>query len=124
MAQTLVFVAPAGLTITATARAQGSYSGGTAADSVTGQSGTNLYLAVFNTNLEAGDYRLDLVANTIAIGSPEYDDVSGSGTYYSRDMLGDLIKIPRRPTAIAAGGEYTKTNTSESPTEVITEVLS
>lgn len=124
MAQTLVFAAPAGLTIAATARTQGSYSGGTAADSVTGQSGTNHYLAVFNSNLTAGDYRLDLVANTIAIGSPDFDDVSGSGTFYSRELLGDLIKIPRAAAALTAGAAVTKTNTSESPAEVITEVLS
>ena len=124
MAQTLVFVAPAGLTITATARAQGSYSGGTAADSVTGQAGTNHYLAVFNTNLSAGNYRLDLVANTVAIGSPNFDNVSGNGTFQAREMLADLPKIPRGPNIMAAGAAVTKTNTSESPAEVITEVLS
>lgn len=123
MAQTLVFVAPAGLTITATARAQGSYSGGTAADTVTGQAGTNHYLAVFNSNMAAGDYRLDLVANTVAIGSPEFDDVSGSGTFYSRDMLGDLIKIPRSASAVTAGAAVTKTNSSVSPSQTITEAI-
>ena len=52
-------------------------------------------------------------------------DIAGNYDINDPDiLLSEVTKIPRRPTAIAAGAEYTKTNTSESPNEVITEVLS
>lgn len=124
MSQTFVFSAPADQTITGTARAQGSYSGGTAADTITWKTGTTMYEAVFNTNLSAGNYRLDLAIGGVQIGNFNFDNVSGSGTFYPREMLLDVLKIPRAAAALVPGAATTKTNTSESPAEVITEVLS
>ncbi len=83
MSQSLEFSAQQGLTLTAIARAIGAFSGGTAADSVTNQAGTDRYLAVFNTNLAAGTYRLDYFRSGVAFGS-EIFEVSGNGTFQPR----------------------------------------
>ncbi len=61
----------------------------------------------------------------------------GEGSvYYPSDIVGnydiadpglvltEIFKIPRSASAVAAGAEVTRTNTSRSPAEVITEVLS
>lgn len=81
MAQTLEFSATDGMTLTATRCAVGAYTG-TAADSVTQQSGTNRYLAVFTTEV-SGAYRLDVASGGTAILAEVYD-LSGSGTFQPR----------------------------------------
>ncbi len=83
MSQSLEFGAQQGQTFTAVARAIGSYNAGTAADSVTNQAGTDRYLAVFNTNLPAGAYRLDYSRSGVPFGSEIYD-VAGDGTFQPR----------------------------------------
>lgn len=84
MAQQLDFPATAGETLTASAFALGTYTGGTAADSVSFQAGTNRYIAAFGTNLAAGNWRLDYYLSGTCIGSKVFR-VSGDGKFYPID---------------------------------------
>ncbi len=88
MAQSLEFSAQQGLTFTAIARSIGSFSGGTPADSVTHQSGTDRYLATFNTNLSAGSKRLDYFLGGVPFGSEIYDITAENGTFQPRSEVG------------------------------------
>jgi len=86
MAQNLEFSYTSGQTLTAVARAIGVYTGGTNADSVTHQAGTDRYLAAFASNLAAGTWRLDYLVSGTCVGSQIFD-VNGNGTYQPRSEL-------------------------------------
>ncbi len=94
MAQSLEFSAQQGLTFTAIARSIGSFSGGTPADSVTHQSGTDRYLATFNTNLSAGSKRLDYFLGGVPFGSEIYDITDSNGTFQPRSEASVNVAAP------------------------------
>lgn len=99
MAQNLEFGAQPSLTLTATAFAVGSYTGGTAADSVTYKAGTCRYVAAFSTNLAAGAWRLDYSQSGTVLGD-EVFDVDGAGTYQPRSESAAAVSIATSTTIV------------------------
>ena len=83
-----------------------------------------LYTTATFVDALAGRFRITLKTGGVGFGSDQVTMTNTTATFDADSLRNETIKIQRAASEVVAGAAVTKTNTSESPSEVITEVIS
>lgn len=123
--QVIQFFAPSGLTLTLDAATLSSDTLALTANACTEASNRKgLYTSSFTGTL-AGRYMLTMKSGSVVVGNDLVSMLNADGTYPSDSLrqATEVYRIPRATSEKVAGASTTRTNTSETPNETLTETL-